>query len=308
MKAAVSSFLRFKQTTRIIKSLFWGGMIFWQMLFANQPAPRDKVPLVTLPANSLVLMTHSLQQMPSGTLLMHVGMNFRDDWQAPLSQLKGDLTRWAVFQVAYFVAPRVAIRVTGAAHQVLSLNRSTSPSTNPSRERTASDVADFTVSTIATLFAAGKYRPAFGLNLETKLPNTNQDQGLGTNTTDASFAILASNRYGPVAVFTEVGVAILSSPIDTNDQNDVWVYGAGFNWKAARFAMITGEVNGFFSTRLTVPPGTEDRGRLRLGVVWMLGKFSLETIPEYGLNRREGGWGVTIGVSTQLNLLGNHLP
>jgi hypothetical protein len=143
-----------------------------------------------------------------------------------------------------------------------------------------------------------RLRPALGLRIETKLPNTNQDRGIGTNTTDITMSALATKQYGRALVFADVGIGILTASRQLNDQNDVLVYGLGFMWKInQRFQHA--EKSTASSSRQQIPLGTEDRSAARLGAVWTLSRLAFEALAVHGITEREGDFGLIVGISWQ---------
>lgn len=248
--------------------------------------------LFDFPSLALALQTNNLQLVPKGALRMYTAFEFRPDWQAPITHARGDLFRFGVLRFDVGIAQNVTIQIRGALTQILRFDHGAS----------ANDVGDFSVATIARLVSAKAQRPALGFRIETKLPNTNQDRGIGTNTTDVTMAVLATKQCGRTLVFADVGLAILTSPRQRNDQNDVLVYGLGLLWNLHRHFQLAGEINGFVSPRDQIPLGTEDRSAARLGVMWRLPKVALEILAVNGLIQREGSLGVLAGASWQINL------
>lgn len=243
---------------------------------------------------ALALQTNNLQLVPKGALRVYTAFELRPDWQAPITQARGDLYRFGVLRFDLGIAQNVTIQIRGALRQVLRFAGGTN----------ANDVGDFSVATIARIVPAAKHRPAFGFRIETKLPNTNQDRGIGTNTTDVAMAVLATKQYGRALVFADVGLAILTAPRQLNDQNDVMVYGLGLLWNLSRRFQLAGEINGFVSPRDQIPLGTEDRSALRFGLNWKFHHFALGISAVNGLVQREGDLGVIMDLSWQVNLLG----
>ncbi|MDZ7290649.1 MAG: hypothetical protein ONB44_13835 [candidate division KSB1 bacterium] len=270
----------------------------WQLVIAGESGELSERKLLTSPPAALVLQTNHLQLTPKGTLQVQTAFEFRSDWQAPITHARGDLYRLGVMRFDFGLADHVTLQIRGAIRQELRCAKKTLAD----GAATAHDVGDFSVATLARLLPAGKFHPALGFRIETKLPNTNQDRGIGTNTTDVTMSVLATKQYGSALVFTDVGIGILTAPRQINDQNDVMVYGLGVLWKISNQFQIAGEINGFTSPRQQIPVGTEDRSAARLGVNWRLPKFSLELLAVNGLTRREGGLGFIAGLSWQVNM------
>jgi hypothetical protein len=242
--------------------------------------------------SALAIQTNSLLLPARGTTWLHAGFEWRPNWQAPITRAHGDLYRFGTLRFDFGIAENVSLQIRGAIKQVLQFNAKT----------IAEDAGDFSIATIARIFSEKPRRPAFGFRIETKLPNTNQDRGIGNNTTDITMSILATKKFKAAAVFSDIGLAILAAPRQINDQNDALVYGFGVLWNLNRRLQLAGEINGFTSPRNQIPLGTEDRSASRLGFSWRLPKFAVELFAIRGLIKREGDWGLTAGLSAQMNL------
>ncbi|MDZ7362450.1 MAG: hypothetical protein ONB46_17260 [candidate division KSB1 bacterium] len=237
----------------------------------------------------LSLYTNSLQLLPKGKIRLHAGFELRPNWQAPITRARGDLYRFGTLRCDFGVAENVAIQIRGAVKQVLKSGDKT----------IARDAGDFSMATIARVLSEKSKRPALGFRIETKLPNTNQDRGIGVNTTDVTMSILATKIFRSVTVFSDLGLVILTAPRQINDQNDALVYGVGVLWNVNKKFQLAGEINGFTSPRDQIPLGTEDRSAARAGAIWKLSRIACETLVLYGLTKREGQLGIIVGLSWQ---------
>jgi len=231
--------------------------------------------------------TNSLQLPSKGRLRLHGGFELRPNWQAPITRATGDLYRFGTLRCDFGVAENVSIQIRGAVKQVL----------KSSSKTIASDAGDFSIATIARVLSEKSKRPALGFRVETKLPNTNQDRGIGANTTDITLSILATKQLRSFTVFSDIGLVILTAPRQINNQNDALMYGLGVLWKMNKKFQIAGEINGFTSPRHQIPLGTEDRSAARVGLVWKFSQLALEILAAHGLNQRDGGLGVIAGIS-----------
>lgn len=245
----------------------------------------------------LGLRTVCLQMLPRGSVQLFTGFEFVDDWEAPLSRFRGPLYLAGMLRFDFYVSSYVSIKITGVLQEFQRIQGDPDLSGYDVKSDVANDIGDFSVATVVTLLSQKRHRPAVGMRIETKLPNTNQEHGLGPNTTDVTLSLLASHRAGSLIAFGDMGVGILTAPRLLNEQNDVFVYGFGFIWKLSEEWRIAGEVNGFVSTRLTTPVGTESRGYVRLGCVWSLPRLAVEVYPGYGLTGREGAFRLMVGLS-----------
>lgn len=235
----------------------------------------------------LSLQTLTLNLTPRGHARLYAGFELRPHWQAPITRVQGTLYRYGTLRLDFGLADNVAFHIRGAIRQILKSHSQT----------VARDAGDFSLATIARVLAEKPRRPALGFRIETKLPNTNQDRGIGNNTTDVTMSILAAKNFGAVFIFSDLGLVIISAPKQLNEQNDALVYGLGAAWKLNKQFQLAGEINGFTSPRDQIPLGTEDRSAARGGAAWNFSKLSLEILAVKGLNQREGDWGFITGFS-----------
>jgi hypothetical protein len=248
--------------------------------------------LANSPPIALVLQTNSLSLAQKRTVWLHLGYELRSNWQAPITRVHGDLHRYGTLRFDFGLADNVSLQIRGAIRQVL----------RSGGQSVARDAGDFSVATIARLWAERTRLPALGFRIETKLPNTNQDRGIGNNTTDITMSILTTKQFGPALLFSDLGLVIMTAPRQINDQNDALVYGLGLMWGLSKSLQIAGEIHGFTSPRNQIPLGTEDRSAARLGLVHKWTNFSLEMLAVKGLIAREGNWGAVAALSSQFSL------
>jgi len=134
------------------------------------------------------------------------------------------------------------------------------------------DTDDLLIGTKIRIAPEGTTRPAFGFRFATKLPNANNESGLGLDTTDFFASVLAGKTTQSVRVVGNIGFAILGDPTNGNRQNDVVTYGVSFARAITNAAEVVGEVNGRANTRSAGPlPGTESRSIIRMGLRYTIG-------------------------------------
>ncbi|OGL42905.1 MAG: hypothetical protein A2161_07460 [Candidatus Schekmanbacteria bacterium RBG_13_48_7] len=107
---------------------------------------------------------------------------------------------------------------------------------------TQSDVGDVQVFTKLRLLREGKTTPAASFQIGTKLPNTSNESGLGTNETDFFSSVLFSKWVGKFTFHFNGGIAILSNPEMESRQKDRFIYGVGVVYHTLR-TNIFAEVN-----------------------------------------------------------------
>lgn len=273
-------------------------------VFAGNTAVKQKGNWIDATPLPLSLQNEYLVPREKGSLFLLTAFEVRSQWIAPISQYRGDLLKIGSLRLDYFLSPGVVFQVKGTLRQKLRF-REESNSGAAGQLRTVQDVEDFHVSTIATFLSQRRYRPAIGLRIDTRLPNTNQKRGLGTNTTDIFLALLTTKSFPGMWFFGELGVGILTAPRVLNRQNDVLLYGLGMVMNIRRNLQIAAGVSGMVSTKQKVEIGTENRGIVQIGLHWKFPDFSLEVFPQYGLHERSGTFGVHAGLGWQLNFLKN---
>lgn len=274
------------------KFILLAGIFFALLFSAKTGVAQSQAPVARSP---LALQTFDLRLAPRGSTQIYAGFELRPHWQAPITRITGTLHRYGTLRVDWGLADNVSFHIRGAVRQLLKSNSQT----------VARDAGDFSLATVVRVIAEKPHRPAFGFRVETKLPNTNQDRGIGNNTTDITMSILSTKQFGSALVFSDLGLVIMSAPKQINDQNDALVYGLGALWSWNKSLQLAGEINGFTSPRDQIPLGTEDRSAARAGVSWKFSKLALEVMAVKGLTRREGDWGFTAGFSTQFPSLKN---
>ena len=172
---------------------------------------------------------------------------------------------------------------------------------------TGSDYGDLSIATKILILRETQNRPAFGVNYSVKLPNTKDEEGLGSDNTDVYGALLFSKKFGMVTGRLNLGLGILGDPRRQNAQDDIYVYGAAFLLRLEPSTRIFVETTGFFG-----PLNDDDKlvGRLglqirRLDLDWTgfwsvkLSGTPLDFGTAFELSER---WGAGIFVSKQLNL------
>ncbi len=278
-------------------------MFFTQTNILATPTVYENKKFIHSSEKLLTLSTNYFQPIKRGTLLGYLGVEYQHNWKAPLSGFHGNLRRLGSLHLQFFFSETVSLQVKGTIIQLLRMDNSQLDSETNQHLHQTSDVGDFTITTLGQVISPGKYRPAIGIRVTTKLPNTNQNLGLGNNTTDVIMAIVMSKSYGSTKFFLDSGVGILSPPRRLNVQNDVFVYGFGMIWNVSPEVRFASEINGFMSSTDHPPAGTEDRSHIKLGVAWTFSRVALELFSSYGLTQRDGDFGIQLGLSTQLNFI-----
>jgi len=255
------------------------------------------------------LLTEDVDITPEGTIEVAAGVDFLQNVKLPLSGLKGDLTRVGDIRVRTGFAGNVELQVEGTIQNFLAINSQTTPSPIPLTldGNSTNDFDDFIVSTKIKLRNETENLPAIGVKLGFQMPNTNQARGIGTNQINVFGKVLVQKRFGKtpgktprVNVFGNLGLAIMSAPLERFAQNDVMLYGLAGIFKVNERINIVSEVNGRVNTRSgTAPLGTESIGQFRVGTQIRASNLRFDTAAIFGLTKFSPRSGLTFGVTYQ---------
>jgi hypothetical protein len=139
-------------------------------------------------------------------------------------------------------------------------------------------------------------------------PTSNQARGIGLNQTNFYAAALVAKSLGRARLIGNLGLGILSSPIDASGnispftQNDVALFGLAATYQINNRLTLVSEVNGRYSARNNPPLGTESDGAARLGVRLRAGGLFWDVAGIRGLYPRSESSGVTFGVTYEVGL------
>jgi hypothetical protein len=285
-------------------------------LFASLPLCAQNRPLRTADAEIL----------PSGTMRAQVGFDFLQDVDFPLSGLSGDLTSVGVVDLRLGVGKMVEVQLDGAVQHFLDVKKqganfvpvleldgtcNTPPGGGPVTGGCSThDTGDFSLSTKVRIFTEGGRRPSLAMRFGFKMPNSKQNKGIGTNSTDVFAAFILQKHFGKLNLFGNLGLAILQVPNAKFSQNDVMIYGGAFTYPLHRRFNVVGEVAGRQSTR-TIDlarqlnlqlVGTESRSQARFGFQIFAGGFQWDVAGIAGLTKNDASTGFTFGVSKDMHL------
>jgi hypothetical protein len=250
------------------------------------------------------LVTEDVDIIPPGSVRLQVGIDFDQDAKFPLSGLTGDLTRVGVVGVNVGLSPNVEFQIDGVVQNFLSINRRSPSAINLTVAPNATgtnDTGDFRLSTKIKLRNETRRGPSFGFKFGVELPNSNQARGIGVNQTNAYGLILVGKKFGRdnrLNLFGNLGLGILTAPVNQFTQNDVLLYGLGGLFRINDRINLAGEVNGRASTRKgNAPLGTEAQSQARLGLQIKAAGLKFDFAGAAGLNRFSPRSGVTFGVT-----------
>jgi hypothetical protein len=247
------------------------------------------------------LTTEDPESIGAGRLLIEGGLDMSVDQQYPASGLQGTLWRIPSLGVSIGISSIAELQIDGGFYNRLSIKeRQPAPLSGMLTVEgdTTSDVEDVVIGTKIRLMAEGARRPSLGFRFATKLPNAENESGLGLDTTDFYTSLLGAKTVQSLRIVGNIGLGILGDPVVGHRQNDVLTYGASFARALTDRAEVVGEVNGRVSTRSgEVPPGTETQGRVNLGGRYTTGAFRLDGSIFFGLTSLDPSVGFTVGAT-----------
>jgi hypothetical protein len=250
------------------------------------------------------LLTEDVDIIPPGTLRIEAGIDFVQNAKFPLSGLTGDLTRVGVIGVNIGLSPNVEFQIDGVVQNVLSINSVTVPPPIPlelASGNSTNDTGDFTLSTKIKLRNETRIGPSLGFRFGVQLPNSNEARGVGLNQINAYGTILIGKKFGRdgrVNTFGNLGLGILTAPLERFTQNDVLLYGVAAIVRLNKSISLAGEINGRANTRSgSAPLGTEAQSEARLGMQIRGAGLRFDFAGIAGLTDFSPRSGVTFGVT-----------
>jgi hypothetical protein len=269
--------------------------------------------LIVLPVTALSqqrpLITDDVDITPPGAIEIGAGVEFLQNAKFPLSGLTGDLTRVGNIRIRTGFAPNIELQIEGTLQNFLAINSQLTPSPIPLNisGNSTNDLDDFTVSTKIKLRNESGALPAVGFKLGFQMPNTDQARGIGTNQINVFGKFLVQKRFGkragktPLAnIYGNLGLAIMTAPIERFTQNDVMLYGLAGIFRVTDRVNIVSEINGRSNTRGgSAPLGTESVGQFRIGSQIRASGLRFDTAAVFGLTKFSPRTGVVFGVTYQ---------
>jgi hypothetical protein len=259
----------------------------------------------TARAQQRPLLTEDVDVLPPGVVRVEAGIDFMQGAKFPVSGLTGDLTRVGVIGINVGLSPNVEFQIEGVAQNFLSINTA---SANPSvplqlapGANSTNDTGDFTLATKIKLRNETRRGPSLGFRFGVELPNSSETRGIGLNQTNAFGMILFGKKFGHegrLNTFGNLGIGIISAPLERFTQNDVLLYGAAGIFRLTRRVNLAAEVNGRANTRSgDAPLGTESLSEARLGLQVRGAGLRFDFAGIKGLTEFSPRSGVTFGVT-----------
>ena len=251
------------------------------------------------------LATEDPEPIGAGRVLIEAGIDFAANQHYPASGLEGSLWRAPTVGLSVGISSIAEFQIDGGPFNHLGIeHRLPAPLSHllAVDGDSTSDVEDIVIGTKIRLLAEAPRHPSFAFRFATKLPNAENEKGLGLDTTDFFASLLAAKTVQSIRVVGNIGVGILGDPTVGDRQNDVLTYGLSFARALTDRAEVVGELNGRVSTRKGVAyPGTETRGLLNLGARYTRGSIRLDSGLFFGLTTLDPTMGFTTGLTFVFN-------
>jgi hypothetical protein len=253
------------------------------------------------------LITEDVDIIPEGSIQFSVGVDFLQKAKFSLSGLEGDLTRVGVITARIGLAQNVEIQMEGVTQNFLAINSTQVPSPIPLTisGNSTNDIGDFVISTKIKLSNEKGSVPSFGFKFGVQLPNSNQSKGIGTNQINAFGKLIFQKKFGSKSdpttnIFGNLGIGILTAPLERFTQNDVLLYGLAGMFRLNDRVNLATEINGRANTRKrNIPLGTESLSELRIGTQIKASGVRFDTAAIFGLTKYSPRTGVYFGVTYQ---------
>jgi hypothetical protein len=263
---------------------------------------------VAMAAQQRPLLTDDIDITPAGSMEISAGVDFFQNAKFPLSGIRGDLTRVGDIRIRTGFAANVELQIEGTLQNYVAIN-SMGPSAIPLNVsgNSTNDFEDFTISAKVKLRNETRLLPAVGLKFGYQMPNTDQARGIGTNQINIFTKIIVQKKFGSVVGGTSrfnamgnIGLGIMTAPIERFTQNDVFLYGLAGIYRATDHVNIVSEINGRVNTRNgPAPLGTESIGQFRVGTQIKTSGLRFDAAAAFGLTKFSPRTGVTFGVTYQ---------
>lgn len=245
------------------------------------------------------LVTEDPETVGAGLILIEGGLDSFRDVTFPLSGLQGNLLRFPSLGVSFGISSIAELQIDGGPYQRLRITeRFDAPAAYllDVPGDTTSDVQDLVIGTKIRLVSEAPGRPAIGVRIATRLPNAGNESGLGRDTVDFFVSGLVGKTVESIRVVGNLGIAVLTDPLEGGRQNDVVTYGLSLARAVAQGVEIVGEVNGHLNTRdEDLPFDTDTRGSMRVGGRFTRGTVRLDGAVIVGMTARDPDFGFTAG-------------
>jgi hypothetical protein len=249
---------------------------------------------IVAPAQQRPLLTEDPRITPAGSLISETGIAYLTRARFPLSRLGGNELQLPIGGLHFNLGDRAELQLTSPLHRFLWVHENGTGTRN--------DWGDGEISTKIRIFDEKGHRPIVGFRPTVVLPNSNDEKGIGTDTTQFFARLLFGKHFGSAFIFGNAGIGLLDDTIRPRSQQDVFVYGVAALVPVSGRTSLAGEVNGVENPQENPTPGGEDHAETRLGIQVRIAGFRLDAAATAGLTRNDHRWGFVSGVSKEFRL------
>lgn len=252
--------------------------------------------LICLPtfAQQRPLLTEDPRLIATGSLVTEAGFGYFNRAHFPLSGLTGD--QFTIFDNGFNfgLGPHAEFQVNGAFHNFLHVRDGGTGWRN--------DWGNFSLSTKIKIVDETPVLPIISFRPTVVLPNSADSRGIGTDSTNVFGSVLVGKNAGPLFLFGNAGIGILTDTIHIRAQQDVLTYGiAGVLPLNQRISLLS-EWNGMKNPRNEPSPGTESRSQARFGFQFRAGGLRWDAAASKGLTDLDPRFGVVFGLTKEFQL------
>ena len=227
--------------------------------------------------------------------LVRAGVADHRGARAALAGTDGTLVELGTYTATWTLGGRVAVEIGGVALRVFTDRSTYAAPVADARPTDGERRVDTGEHRFATTVLLG--RPTRDLDVVmrfgTRLPTTDNVQGLGRDQTDFFGGFGARGRSGALEVAAELGLGILSTRRDRPEQVDDLLYDARLGWKRARRRVWIEALGQHDTRRAAELRGVEDLSEARLvGEVGSARRVRVTLVR--GLTRASVGTGVVL--------------
>jgi len=256
------------------------------------------------------LQTEDPEAIGAGRILLEAGVDYDKDVYFPLSGLRGDLLTVPPMGISVGVSSIAEIQVDGGLYQKLRISEQV-PNAPFSHllmldGKETSDVDDLNIGAKVRFLSETPGRPAMAVRFSTRLPNANNESGLGKDLQDFTVGLLVGKTIQSVRVVANMGFLILSNPTQLAAQDDLLTYSLSVARAVSANAELVGEFAGRANFGTLESPGAEDRGLLRFGGRYTWSAVRIDAGILLGLTSYDPEIGFTSGLTWVFNAF--HVP
>src|SRR5262249_26998457 len=142
---------------------------------------------------------------------------------------------------------RAEFQLSAPLHNFLWIHENGSGSRN--------DWGDAEVATKIKILDETDRRPIIGFRPSVILPNSNDEKGIGTDTTQFFANLLFGKHLGKAFIFGNAGLGILDDTIKLRSQQDVLAYGIATIIPISGRTSLAGEITGVHNPQANPTPG-----------------------------------------------------